>query len=128
MSDVEAIRVERALTRIRRWMAVLAVAGTGAALWIEGPAWGAGFLAGALGAMANFRWLEQLAAGLDPRRPARRLRWAMLFGLRYVLLGAAAYVIVKLFGFSGLAILAGLLVAAAAVLAELVYELFHAGT
>jgi len=35
---------------------------------------------------------------------------------------------VKVFGLSGLAILAGLLVAAAAVLAELVYELFHAGT
>jgi len=128
MSEVEAIRVERALTRIRRLMMALALAGTAGALWLEGPAWGAGFLAGALGAMANFRWLEQLAAGLDPRRAARRLRWAALFGLRYVLLGAGAYVIVKVFGFSGPAILAGLLVAAAAVLAELLYELFHAGT
>jgi hypothetical protein len=128
MSEVEAVRVERALTRIRRLMLALALAGTAGALWMEGPAWGAGFLAGALGAMANFRWLEQLAAGLDPRRASRRLRWAALFGLRYVLLGAAAYVIVIVFGLSGLAILAGLLVAAAAVLAELVYELFHAGT
>jgi len=52
----------------------------------------------------------------------------VLFGLRYLLLGAAGYAIVKIFGFSGLAILLGLLVAAAAALAEMIYELVHAGT
>lgn len=128
MNEAEAARIERALARIRRLMAVLAAAGTALLLGWKGPAWAAGFLAGALAAMLNFQWLEQLASGLDPARQGRRLRWAVLFGLRYVLLGAACYVIVKLFGFHGLAILAGLLAAAAAVLAELVYELLHAGT
>ncbi len=128
MSDAEALRVERALGRIRRLMVWLAVLGTAAlGLW-KGPAWAAGFLAGALAAMLNFRWLERVAAGLDPARGTRRLRWAVLFGLRYVLLGAGGYAIVKVFGFSGLAILTGLLAAAAAVLAELIYELLHAGT
>jgi len=128
MSETEAERLQRALVRIRRLMALLAALGAAAALLCKGVAWGAGFLAGALAAMINFRWLEQVAGGLDPGRGARRLRWAVLFGLRYVLLGAAGYVIVKVFGFSGLAILAGLLVAAAAVLAELIYELVYAGT
>ncbi len=128
MRNAEAASVGRALGRIRRLMAVLALAGAAAAWWWEGPAWGAGFLAGALAARLNFRWLEQVAAGLDPARGARRLRWAVLFGLRYLLLGAAGYAIVKIFGFSGLAILLGLLVAAAAALAEMIYELVHAGT
>lgn len=128
MSETEDARLERALTRIRRLMAMFAALGAVAMLAGKGLAWGAGFLAGALAAMLNFRWLEQVAGGLDPARGARRLRWAALFGLRYVLLGAGGYVIVKVFGFSGLAILAGLLVAAAAVLVELIYELLHAGT
>ncbi len=128
MSEAEALRVEQALVRIRRLMAGLALAGTAVTLAIKGPAWGGGFLAGALAAIANFRWLEQIAGGLASGRGARRVRWAVLFGMRYVVLGAAAYVIVKLFGISGLAILAGLLVAAAAVLAEMLYELLHAGT
>lgn len=128
MSGNDAARMERALARIRRLMALLAALGAVAMLAAKGAAWGAGFLAGALAAMLNFRWLEQVAGGLDPARGPRRLRWAMLFGLRYVLLGAVGYVIVKVFGFSGLAILAGLLVAAAAVLVELIYELVHAGT
>lgn len=128
MSEVEALRVEQALGRIRRLMAALAVAGTAVAWAAKGSDWGAGFLAGALAAIANFRWLEQIAGGLGPGRGRRRMRWAVLFGLRYVLLGAAAYVIVRLFGISGLAILAGLLIAAAAVLAEMLYELLHAGT
>ncbi len=128
MSDAETAGAERALARIRRLMLGLGILGTAVlGLW-KGPAWAAGFLAGALAAMLNFRWLERLAAGLDPARGARRMRWAVLFGLRYLLLGAGGYAIVKVFGLSGLAILVGLLAAAAAVLAELIYELVHAGT
>ncbi len=128
MSEAEALRAEQALARIRRLMAAMAIAGTAMAFAAKGLAWGAGFLAGALAAIANFRWLEQITGGLGPGRGGRRLRWAVLFGLRYFLLGGAAYVIVKLFGISGLAILTGLLTAAAAVLAEMLYELLHAGT
>ncbi|MCS7315431.1 MAG: ATP synthase subunit I [Bryobacterales bacterium] len=128
MSEADAARIEQALGRIRRLMAALAIAGTAVAFLVGGLRWGAGFLAGALAAMVNFRWIEQIAAGLGPGRGGRRMRWAVLFGMRYVLLGGVAYAIVKLFGISGLAILAGLLVAAAAVLAEMLYELLHAGT
>lgn len=109
-------------------MCVLAGAGTLALLWLKGWPWGLGFLAGAAASILNFRWFQQLTAALGPgaRRPRRR--FALFLGLRYVLLGAGGYAIVKIFGLSGLAIIVGLLVSVAAVLAEMIYELIHAGT
>jgi len=128
MSEAEAARAERALTRIRYLMWVLGVSGTAAAAWRKGWSWALGFLSGALLSVVNFHWLEQVAAGLASGRGPRRLRWAVLFGARYLAAGLAGYVIVKVFGLSPLAILAGLLVAAGAVLAEMVYELIHGRT
>ncbi|MEK7407458.1 MAG: ATP synthase subunit I [Acidobacteriota bacterium] len=128
MSKAEVVRVERAFRRIRAGAVAAAALGTVAVWWLEGWPWGLGFLAGAVASVFNFRWLEQLAAGLGPGAARRRLRFAILFGLRYLLLGAGGYVIVKVFGLSGLAIVAGLLVSVAAVLAEMIYELIHAGT
>lgn len=128
MQDVEAARVAAARRRIRRLMVLLGLGGASVLALTKGVGWAAGFLAGACGSVLNYGWLEQVAAGLGPGRAGRRMRWAVLFGLRYVLLGLAGYGIVKVFGFSALAVLAGLLVAAAAVLAEMIYELAHAGT
>ncbi len=128
MTDADAARIEKAFGRIRAGTVVLAAVGTVLIFWLKGWPWGGGFLAGAIGSILNFRWLEQIAASLGPgaRRPERR--FAVFFGLRYILLGAGGYVIVKVFGLSGLALLAGLLVSAAAVLLEMIYELIHAGT
>jgi hypothetical protein len=74
----------------------------------------------------NYRWLKQIAFALN--RPAGRskARFAVLFGLRYFLFGAAGYAIVKYFGISLLALLIGLFVAVAAVVFEILYELIYA--
>jgi hypothetical protein len=48
---------------------------------------------------------------------------AVFFALRYLIIGAAAYVIVKILEISVMPVLAGLFVSAAAVLIEILYEL-----
>ncbi len=49
----------------------------------------------------------------------------MLFLLRYGLLGLGGYVIVKVFGMNGIALLSGLFVPVAAVICEILYELTY---
>ncbi len=124
----DAAFAERALKRIYGIMLALGVAGAGAGLWLRGSAWALGFAAGAAAAALNFRWLHQLAyaAGEGGRRPGRGL--VFFLSIRYLLFGAAAYVIVKFFEVSLVAVLAGLLVAAAAVVVEILYELIYART
>jgi hypothetical protein len=57
-----------------------------------------------------------------------RKRHAILFGLRYLIFGAAVYVIVKFFQINAVAALIGFLTAVGAVVLEILYELTHAGT
>jgi hypothetical protein len=45
--------------------------------------------------------------------------------LRYLLLGAGGYVIVKVFGMNAIAAIAGLFVPVAAIIVEILYELVH---
>ena len=118
----------RALGRMMRAMAVLAVGGAAAA-WVHGGwQWGGGFLAGAAASYLNFRWLKQIVESLgeNARRPRRRL--AILAGLRYVLLAAGGYVILRFSALSLTAALAGLFVSVAAVIFEILFELIYAGT
>jgi len=117
---------DRAVGRIRAATLWLGAAGTAAAFVAYGWRHGLGFLAGALASLANFRWLHQLAGSLGAggQRLRRRVMWFLV--LRYALAGAAGYVIVKFFGLSLPAALAGLFVAVAAVLAEIIYELLYA--
>ena len=69
---------ERALRRIIRITICLGLAGTLAALVAGGPRAGAGFLAGSLISLVNFRFWMSLAAALGggsgkpPLRPTRR--------------------------------------------------------
>jgi hypothetical protein len=119
-----------AVTRIRRAMAFFSVAGAVAALVWGGWPWGGGFVCGALASYLNFRWLIQLvdalgaAAGPAPRRP--RARFAILVGLRYLLLAAGGYVILKFSALSLPAALFGLFVSVAAVIVEILFELMYA--
>ena len=64
---------------------------------------------------------------LGAARPTRT-RVAMLAGLRYVLLGGGAYVILKYSSISITAALVGLFVSVAAVIVEIVIELAYART
>lgn len=126
MVQAEVAFVARAIRRIYRAMLVLAVLGTVVAGVGKGWAASAGFALGAAAAYLNFRWLHQLAEAIGPegRRPPRRL--ALWLSLRYLLFGAGAYVIVKYFEVSPLALLAGFLVPVASVIAEILYELTYA--
>jgi hypothetical protein len=127
-ADRDPACFDRALRRVWIVMVVLGAAGALVALlWLGWPP-ALGFLAGAAASLLNFRWLHQLVGGIGPggRRPGKRL--LLLLSARYFLLGAGGYVIVKIFGLSLVAALAGLLVAVAAVILEILYELIYAGT
>ena len=66
-----------------------------------------------------------MVGGLGPGGKAPRKRVYVFFLLRFGLLAAGGYVIVKVFGLNGIAALAGLFVPVAAVILEIVYELVH---
>jgi hypothetical protein len=122
----EHMRFERAVQRISKTMAVLAVAGTLAAFWWQGWRWGSGFAAGALLSWLNFRWLKQLTSALGGKRLRRAS--AIFLAFRYLLLGGSVYVIVRYSSISLSALLTGLFVAAAAVILEVLFELVYART
>lgn len=113
----------RALQRMTRIAVALAVLATLAVAVRYGWRDGLGFGFGAVLSILNLYWWKRVAAGMGgadrPRRPAS----AAFLGMRYVLLGGICFVIIKFFGVSYLALLAGLLLSVAAVLAEIVYEL-----
>jgi hypothetical protein len=113
---------DRSLARIVRIGIALEIAGT-IYVWASRDArTAAGFLAGGSISIFSFHTLRRLGQGLQPGAPPLRGS-AAFFGLRYIIIGAAAYVIVKLLGISVMPVLAGLFVAAAAVILEILYEL-----
>ncbi len=128
--DPDLAFLNHALARIHRFIAFLTIAGLIAAAVRGGWKWAAGFLAGAVASWINFRWLSKMvglignaAAGKKPRT-----RSAVFFGLRYLLLAAAGYVILNYSTLSLTAGLVGLFVPAAAVILEILFELIYAGT
>ena len=122
----DEVHFDRAVGRIRAAMLWLSIAGAAAALPLYSWRHSLGFLAGALASLANFHWLHQLAASLGDGGRRLRRRVLVFLVLRYLLVGAAGYVIVKVFGLSLVAALAGLFVAVAAVIFEIIYELVYA--
>jgi hypothetical protein len=116
---------QRAEARIARVMLALGAAGVVAMLVWRGWTWGAGFALGAAASWLGFHWLRLVVGALGGGgRPRQRL--ALLGGLRYLLLGCGAYVIVKHSSISVAAALAGLFVSAAAVIVEILFELAYA--
>jgi hypothetical protein len=118
---------QRAEARIARVIMALAAGGAVSMLVWRGWAWGAGFTLGAAASWLGFHWLRQVVHAVSgTARPRRRL--ALLGGLRYVLLGCGAYVILRYSSISMAAALAGLFVSAAAVVIEILFELTYART
>jgi hypothetical protein len=115
---------EGALRRIRVLTGVVAVAGS-AAMWVrEGMRPASGFLLGAALSFLNFQAVSSLAHAMGgSSRPGAVA--AVLIALRYVLIGAALYVIISLLGYTPAAVLWGLLAAFGAVILEVLYELVH---
>ena len=124
--ESEAGVYKPAVRRIYRGIVWLACAGALAGLCFQGWRWGLAFLLGALAYGLNFSWLEQAVSALGPgsRPPRKRLFVFLVF--RYLLLGGAGYVIVKVFGMSAIALVAGLFVPVAALFLEIFYEIAHA--
>jgi len=124
------MNVEAALRRIHLWIAWLGAAGTIALLVWKGWRESLGFAVGASVAGLNFHWIKGATDTLmakftsqpDPQPPKRV---AAKFVLRYALIGIAGYVIFKYLRVSLTAFLGGLLVVAAAIMAEMIYELSH---
>lgn len=117
--------------RLVRIMAVLALAGSIATwIWFD-RANAIAFFAGSLIALLNFHWLKRTLDAIGERLEATGKKpssWGVLirFVLRYVLIAAAAYVILKsttssLYGFFG-----GLSLPVGAILIDAVYETYRA--
>jgi hypothetical protein len=78
----------------------------------------------AIASIYNLRRLKRVAAALEGSSGDPSRSWAAIaLGLRYLVLGAMCFVIIKFLGVSLPAIFAGLLVSVAAVLVEIIYEL-----
>jgi hypothetical protein len=128
--DLDENYLNRSVGRMVRTMAAMSAAGV-LLLWFwQGWHWGVGFALGAAASWLNFRWLKKLvdslaqaAAGKAPKNRA-----AIMLGLRYLLLAAAGYVILRNSEISLAAALAGLFVSAAAVILEIVYQLVVYGS
>ena len=112
-----------AVARIWKISYALSIAGVLAFLAWRGWTWGAGFLLGAALSALNFRWLKQVAIAVGSA--AAKPRVAVLLGLRYLLLGAGAYVILKYSRISVAAMFWGLFVSIAAVILEILIELAY---
>jgi len=122
--------LERAVGRILRLTLILTVGGAAVYLVIAGWRGGCGFLLGGLVSWLNFHWLKRTVYALGEAAAGKppRARLAVLLGLRYLLLGLGAYVIVKFSEISLTAALVGLFVPTAAVILEILIELIYART
>jgi hypothetical protein len=116
---------DRALRRMDRIALVLGVAAV--LLFLVRAGWrdslGCAFTAAA--SIYNLRRLKRIASAVGGDGGAIRTGSgaAVALGLRYLILGAMCFVIIKFLGVSLLAIFAGLLISVAAVLVEIFYEL-----
>jgi hypothetical protein len=120
----DAFWMERAVARIWKLIWAIGAAGAVALVAWRGWWWGAGWVIGTAVSALNFRWLKQLveAIGAEAAKP----RKAVFLGMRYLLLGGGAYVILKFSAISLPAALSGLFVSVAAVIVEILLELAYA--
>jgi hypothetical protein len=122
--------LERAVGRISRF--TLALTASGAVVYVAVAGWrgGVGFLLGGTVAYLNFRWLKKTVCALGEAAGGKppRARVAVFLGLRYLLLGLAAYAILRFSEISLTACLIGLFVPTAAVILEILFELIYVRT
>jgi hypothetical protein len=117
-------RFTRAVERMTKAMFALGAGGAIVLLFWRGWPWSVGWLLGCGASALNFHWLRRVTQSLHAGEGNERK--AVLLGLRYLLLGGGAYVILKYSVISLPAALAGLFVPAAAVIVEILIELMYA--
>ena len=125
-------RLSGAYRRILRITIVLSVVGSLAAVPLAGWRCGLGLAIGSLLAFVNFVWLHygtermvqrMLASGKkDPGKSPSRFRFALPFPLRYALMIAVAYVILKSYPGLLVGFLVGLILPIIASMGEGIYE------
>jgi hypothetical protein len=124
MTVPDDLTYERVVQRIARITAGLAAAGSAVAFALGGWSWAAGFALGGTVSWVSFRWLKQMVGALGVSHAPSNLPMKAI--LRYVLIGGAAYVLVKYTVINLRAAVAGLLISSAAVIIEILIELVHA--
>ena len=124
LTTPDELWMERAVARIWKLIWAIGAGGAIALLAWRGWSWGAGWVIGTAASALNFRWLKQLTEALGGE--AAKPRKAVFLGMRYVLLGGGAYVILKYSAISLPAALSGLFVSVAAVILEILLELAYA--
>ena|SRR5437773_10105997 len=125
MPTSDRLSYEQIIRRITRIMLALALLGASVLAAVKGVRIGFAFLIGCAVSYLSFWGWQQVAAALGPT-PKKRSSWG--FTIRVIVLGALACVIIKLLGLDVAAAVTGLLVSAAAVILELIYELIYART
>lgn len=127
--DLDHSFTRRAVTRIEFLIVFLGIGGTAAAAIHGGGRWALGFLLGAVASWISFRWTKKVVNALGgPAGAPPRHRFAVLLGLRYLLLAAGGYAILNYSAVSLAAALFGLFVPVAAVILEILFELTYART
>src|ERR1700676_909581 len=115
------MNLDRAAGRIMRLTLALIV--LGAAVYFVKAGWrgGCGFLIGGLISYLNFRWIKRTVYALGEAAGGKppRASVAVFLGLRYLLMGAGAYAILKFSEISLIAALVGLFVPTGAVILEI---------
>src|ERR1035441_7824571 len=108
----EQLWMDRAGAGIWKMIGAIGAAGAVALVAWRGWWWGAGWVIGTAVSALNFRWLKQLVLAIGGE--AAKPRKAMFLGMRYVLLGGGAYVILRFSAISLPAALSGLFVSVGA--------------
>jgi len=116
---------ERFIRRVTWIILALALTGSAVLAIIKGIRIGLAFLIGATVSYGSFWGWRQLVDALTPE-PKKRSSFPFVF--RILLLIALAYAIIRFLGLNVAAAASGLLVSAAALLLELIYELIYART
>lgn len=116
----------------RIWRISATMTGTVAAVGLAaaGWRWAAGFLCGAALSAGSFWAIYRavVSLGAADAAPDRRPSTAILSGMRFLLLGGIAYVILRIQFVSFSALLWGLFAVTGAVLLEILFQLIYART
>lgn len=118
------------MQRVYRWMAACAAAGFVTLLLQRGWRDAAGFALGAAFSVLLFRWFHGIVeaiGGASAGKPPRA-RLAVLGALRYAIIAGGAHVIMEFLHIHPAAIAGGLFVMVAAVLLEILFQIFYART
>ena len=128
MTSDESYR--RAPLRIERTVILLGIAAACTSLFFATWRDSVGILIGAACSWLNFRWLRTSIVGLtnrlaaNPEPPGSTSLLAVRFLLRYAVVGAVVYAILKGSVASGLGVCAGLLLIVPALVFEAMYEFY----